>query len=209
MGKKVNNEIKPLTVDYDLFMIAPNVMNIIHHDEVSHALETDTKKFKNLVTLMRGKVLSQENRLKVDPEINRAPSWMPYYIDKLNEKAKEYGYSGGNVVNHSAEMDNPMPEFNQSLFFITPKGEILLTQNWQETQDIIDYIKKDNYVVYSNRNYNSLFITEDMNGNQKVSIIPWGDSLPLLQEFDHYMESIKKIKGSEIISNDLQMIRKN
>ncbi|WP_087943405.1 anthrax toxin-like adenylyl cyclase domain-containing protein [Candidatus Regiella insecticola] len=208
MGKKVNNEIKPLTADYDLFMVAPNVKNIIHPDEVSQALATDTEKFRNLVALMRGKALSQENRRKVDPEIGRAPTWMPYYIDKLNEKAKERGYSGGNVVNHSSEMDNPRPEFNQSLFFITPKGKILLTQNWQETQDVIDYIKKDNYVVYSNRNYNSLFITEDINGNQKVSIIPWGDSLPLLKEFDNYTESIKKIKGSEIISNDLKMIRK-
>ncbi|GFN45692.1 calmodulin-sensitive adenylate cyclase [Candidatus Regiella insecticola] len=208
MGKKINNEIKPLTADYDLFMVAPNVANIIHPDEVSRALANDTKKFKNLIALMRGKALSQENRRKVDPEIGCAPAWMPYYIDKLNEKAKERGYSGGNVVNHSSEMDNPRPEFNQSLFFITPTGKILLTQHWQETQAIIDYIKKDNYVVYSNRNYNSLFITEDINGNQKVSIIPWGDSLPLLKEFDNYTESIKKIKGSGIISNDLKMIRK-
>lgn len=149
MGKKVNNEIKPLTADYDLFMVAPNVKNIIHPDEVSQALATDTEKFRNLVALMRGKALSQENRRKVDPEIGRAPTSMPYYIDKLNEKAKERGYSGGNVVNYSSQMDNPRPEFNQSLFFITPKGKILLTQNWQETQDVIDYIKKDNYVVYN------------------------------------------------------------
>ncbi|WP_339058188.1 anthrax toxin-like adenylyl cyclase domain-containing protein [Candidatus Regiella endosymbiont of Tuberolachnus salignus] len=208
MGKKVNNEIKPLTADYDLFMVAPNITNVIHPDKVSQVLDTDTGKFENLAVLLCREALSQENRRKVDPEIGRAPTWMPYYIDKLNEKAKERGYSGGNVVNHSSEMDNPMPEFNQSLFFITPKGKILLTQNWQETQDVIDYIKKDNYVVYSNRNYNSLFITEDINGNQKVSIIPWGDSLPLLKEFDNYTESIKKIKGSEIISNDLKMIRK-
>ncbi|WP_342221354.1 anthrax toxin-like adenylyl cyclase domain-containing protein [Candidatus Fukatsuia endosymbiont of Tuberolachnus salignus] len=207
MGQKIGDQIKPLTADYDLFMVAPKLKEIINSDEVKKALKNKGKKFKNVVELITTKALSQKTRRTVDPEMGSVTSWMPGYLAGLNNKAKEVGYTGGNVVNHGSEMDNPFPESDQCLFVISPEGKVLMTKNWQQTQAVIDDVKERGYIGYSNRNYNALAINEDINGNQQVKIIPWGEALPSLEEFDQYLTVFDKISGSNAALNDLKMIR--
>ncbi|WP_342064540.1 anthrax toxin-like adenylyl cyclase domain-containing protein [Candidatus Fukatsuia endosymbiont of Drepanosiphum platanoidis] len=203
IGKEINGITTPLTADYDLFMVAPKLQNVVDLKTLGgrkHSL-------KEITQLISEQGLGQIARRQSDTEKGRLPVWLRDDINDLNRVAKEAGYQGGTLVNHGSEMDNPFPEQDQRLFVITPEGKTFLTTRWEDTQQVIRDIHQQGYIVYRNRSYNSLSVTTSSDGQQQVKMIVWGDSLPSLNEFDKYITEFIKIVDSGEILPGLNNIR--
>lgn len=203
MGKRIDGVVKPLTADYDLFMVAPKLKDVVK--DTSSIIDPVTGKpsLKKLATAIAKQGLGQNERRTIDPELGRLPNWLRDLKEQLNAAARKGGYTAGSVVNHGAETDNPFPEQDQRIFVITPEGKTLLTGSWEDTQTVIKQIQKEGHINYLNRSYNELTVKE-ANGSQTASITSWGDRIPTLQEFDRYVDELAKIQGSEGVVSQLR-----
>ncbi|GAA5149659.1 hypothetical protein GCM10023213_47660 [Prosthecobacter algae] len=103
----------------------------------------------------RSKLLGQEDRQKVDPELGRLTKWQGEIRTKLNDSVKgENGYTGGDLVKHGTEQDNTQfSEKDEKVFVIMPNGDTFMTQNWEQTQAFMWSAKQDDFLTYTNRSY--------------------------------------------------------
>lgn len=111
--------------------------------------------FVGIVNEARTKLLGQEQRRELDPELGRLTQWQRDIRTKLNDSVKgEGGYTGGDLIKHGTEMDNTQfSEKDDKVFVIMPNGETFMTQSWEQTQAFMWAAKQDDFLTYTNRSY--------------------------------------------------------
>ncbi|HDR7714177.1 TPA: calmodulin-sensitive adenylate cyclase, partial [Bacillus cereus] len=197
MGKVVNGVSKPLTADYDLFALAPNlekIRQIIPNeqlDKISSMKPID--KLRETTKLLIKHGLKRENKNDGKGVLSH---WQREIIIKLNESAKKGGYTGGNVINHGTEQDNTdYPEKDETIFIVSPKGETVLIIGWEDVQKFIrKNIIEKGYLFYHNRSYNII-------APGSKSQISWNDYIPTSLEFVQELALIRKATNNINISN--------
>ncbi|PGZ56203.1 hypothetical protein COE56_00900 [Bacillus anthracis] len=197
MGKVVNGVSKPLTADYDLFALAPNlekIRKIIPNDQLDKISSMKPiDKLRETTKLLIKHGLKREN---MNDGKGVLSNWQRDIITKLNEAAKKGGYTGGNVINHGTEQDNTeYPEKDETIFVVSPKGDTVLIIGWEDVQKFIrKNIIEKGYLFYHNRSYNII-------APGSKSQISWNDYLPTSLEFVQELALIRKATNNTNISN--------
>ena len=190
MDKIINGEPKALTADYDLFALAPNLSEIkkrIPAGECEQFLTTEkpVEKWKSATQLIIKHGLNRENE---EDGKGTLTDWQRDMINLLDQAVIDSGYTGGTAINHGTEQDNTeSPEQDQEIFVITPTGEILLTQSWEDTQKfILKNVIQEGYLFYHNRSYNTI-------APGSKAQIQWQEPIPTSVEF---VQELSKIRAT-------------
>ncbi|EDK30754.1 calmodulin-sensitive adenylate cyclase [Vibrionales bacterium SWAT-3] len=194
MGAKINGSVVPLTADYDMFMVAPSLDSVVKKSDPNEKLT-----LKKVVEKVQTQGLGQADRRVADPNLGKVPEWMKGLIADLNKSVVQTGRTGGNVIHHGAETDNPFPEKEEQIFVITPEGEAFLTKDWEDTQTFIHNIRQKGFITWVNRLYNKLIFEKG-----SLNYITWGERPPTLDEFDRYILEVAKIPNSNTLVSELK-----
>ncbi|SHF16913.1 toxin LF subunit [Seinonella peptonophila] len=174
LGRMFDRTPKPLTADYDLFALAPDI-------QMAKA-QIPRKVWEERVAEREGIIEKNNNYLelmyqygfirKENEDRSNLTKWQQDMVNRLNTAVIEAGYTGGAVINHGTEQDNVRnPEQDQEIFIIAPDGSVVLTKSWQDTQKFIaKNIIANNYLFYINPSYNKI-----APGNKKQ--INWENSI--------------------------------
>lgn len=145
-----NANRSPLTADYDLFAICPHLSTGGYGGALKG--ESAGTKFRAAVEGVRA-ALGQAERRALHTDLGRMSYTQRRTKDLLNQAAVSAGYSGGNVVHHGTEVDNPVTEldFPVTVFVPGSSGGIYGAQNQMELESLVGDMLLAGYAFYSNR----------------------------------------------------------
>lgn len=127
---------------------------------------------KGVLNTARNRFLGQTERTRPSPVTGARNSWQTAITEDLNQLLRPENYdpkgnllagSSGELIKHGTEMDNPHPEGDETILFITPLGKTYMTQSAKQVQQVVQVARQYNYLHYENRHTETALLN-----NQKL-----------------------------------------
>ncbi len=133
----------PLTADYDLFCICPQLATTGFQTQ-----KTSGANFKMAINSVRNAIGTYDRRA-VDMDLGRITAFSKQIKDNINQGVIASG--ARKVVHHGCEVDNPVTELDYPVTTILPWGEVIGAENQQELEAVVRDLHRLGFAFYANR----------------------------------------------------------